>query len=350
MKNQRVVYFDYLRIIAIFSVVVLHVTTVNWDSGDVRSFSWQVHNFYDAIVRWGVPVFVMISGALFLGKPQPLQKLYGKNILRIVATFAVWSTLYAFWRQFITHNNPSLKGLVKEILLGHYHLWFLFMIVGLYIVVPFLNKIVENDKTAWYFVILSLVFAFVIPQCAQLIGLRFDGASNIINQLISKLDLHMVLGYTGYYVLGYMLNKTVIKKKHEIIIYLLGFVGLAFTVVVSTLLSVHSQTPVITIFSNMTPNVFLVSVAVFTFAKQHWNKPAASAFTQRTLPFLSQCTFGVYLIHPFFIEGLSKFANLSTTSFNPIISVPVLSVAVFAVSFLVSALFNRIPFVNKWFI
>lgn len=63
-KTSRVVYFDFLRIIAIFAVVIGHCTL----SGklDVHSFDWSVSNFYFSVVQWGVPMFIMISGALFI--------------------------------------------------------------------------------------------------------------------------------------------------------------------------------------------------------------------------------------------------------------------------------------------
>ena len=92
MKNNRIVYFDYLRIIAIFAVIVLHIAAHNWHGTDVNSFEWQMFNIYDSIVRWGVPVFVMISGALFLGKDISIKKLYNKHIFRIFLSLIIWST------------------------------------------------------------------------------------------------------------------------------------------------------------------------------------------------------------------------------------------------------------------
>ena len=70
VRENRVIYFDYLRIISIFSVVVLHMAGQNWKTSDVNSFNWGWFNLVDSLVRWGVPVFVMISGALFLEKSR----------------------------------------------------------------------------------------------------------------------------------------------------------------------------------------------------------------------------------------------------------------------------------------
>ena len=68
--NGRILYFDFLRIFATLSVMVLHVTAQNWHGTSVSSFEWQTFNFFNSIVRWGVPIFVMISGALFLNERE----------------------------------------------------------------------------------------------------------------------------------------------------------------------------------------------------------------------------------------------------------------------------------------
>ena len=65
---ERKTYCDYLRLIATFAAVVLHVAASNWYSTDVNGLEWQSFNFYDSVVRWGVPIFVMISGSLFLSR------------------------------------------------------------------------------------------------------------------------------------------------------------------------------------------------------------------------------------------------------------------------------------------
>ena len=68
--NGRILYFDFLRIFATFAVMVLHVAGQNWNGTSVPSFEWQTFNLFHSITRFGVPIFVMISGALFLNKRE----------------------------------------------------------------------------------------------------------------------------------------------------------------------------------------------------------------------------------------------------------------------------------------
>ena len=346
-RTDRIVYFDYLRIFAIFAVIINHCTIS--DKLDVRSFEWSVSNTYFSVVQWGVPVFVMISGALFLGREQTLQKIFRKNILRIATAFAFWSALYACWRYFVTHEKNSIREMVLSMIKGHYHMWFLFIIIGLYLIVPLLNKIVEDSKLAVYFVILAFLFTFLFPQMIELIGLKHTGPSEILNEFISKFRLEFVLGYSGYFVLGYLLSRMRINKVAEIVIYLIGICGFVITIVVSAWFA-RSDISTGIIFDELTVNVLLCSVAVFVFAKQHLNKPFKNEKAAGILSFLSKCTFGVYLVHPLVIDCLRRFVGVSALSFNPIISIPMIALLVFIISMVISAIMNRIPFVKKWFV
>ena len=87
--NERTAYFDYLRVFATFAVVILHLSGQNWNNTNVNGFEWRVFNGYDSLVRWAVPVFVMISGALFLDRNISPKKIYSKYVLRLFVSFCV---------------------------------------------------------------------------------------------------------------------------------------------------------------------------------------------------------------------------------------------------------------------
>ena len=86
---KRNLYLDYLRIMATVAVITLHVAAQNWSNVNITSYEWKVFNIVDSAVRWGVPIFVMISGALMLDNDRVLsvKKLYGQKILRIIIAF-----------------------------------------------------------------------------------------------------------------------------------------------------------------------------------------------------------------------------------------------------------------------
>ena len=60
-QKQRIDYLDYLRLVAIFGVITVHVaTSLNFYHQDYAGLNWQILNFWDGLNRFCVPVFIMI--------------------------------------------------------------------------------------------------------------------------------------------------------------------------------------------------------------------------------------------------------------------------------------------------
>ncbi len=217
-KQHRILYFDYLRVFAIVAVMTVHIAAMNWHAADVNGIDWQVFNFYDSISRWGVPIFVMISGALFLNRDDiPVKTIYSKYILRLVIAYFVWSFIYYLFQgesivqQLVGLVQPGKMARLLVILSGHYHLWFIPMLIGIYICLPVTKQIVKNNKIALYFLVISFIFWFLFPQIVLLIkdfgGERLITITNSINNnLINGTRMEFVKNYTFYFILGYEVN------------------------------------------------------------------------------------------------------------------------------------------------
>lgn len=350
MTKERVVYFDYLRVFAIFAIIVLHIATQNWETADVTGFQWNVLNVYDSLVRWGVPIFVMISGALFLGREVEIKKLYTKNISRLAVAYVVWSVFYALWlplsKLVLTGENTlSLNTIVSEIITGAYHMWFIPMIIGLYMCVPIVKKITENKKLTEYYLLLSFIFVFAVPQIINIMK-DFTGL-NVIEQfseLLSNMHLDMLFGYSFYFVSGYYLSNKEFGRKQRVVIYLLGVAGFILTVLLTALSSRKSGLAVETYYLNFNVTVLLQAVAVFVLFKQMNFK---NDKINKLMTHFSKYSFGAYLVHIFVISALIA-VGINTSICNPLLSVPLVSVIVIVASFLISYILNKIPFINKW--
>ena len=124
MANNRIISFDVLRILAAFAVVMLHVTSDRL-TASFPSNEWEIRNVYDSFVRWCVPVFVMISGALFLnhGRSVNVGRLYKKNILHLVFIFFAWSFIYALYLAIVKCDH-NIYNIIRNILEGPVHFWF----------------------------------------------------------------------------------------------------------------------------------------------------------------------------------------------------------------------------------
>lgn len=342
--GERKQYFDVLRIVASFAVVMLHVAAHGWRAADVHSASWNAMNLYNSIVRWGVPVFFMISGALFLKADKPIGKMYSKYILRLVIAYLVWALFYALVK---FKPGSSIFSLLKKVYSGHFHMWFIPTLIGLYMITPLLRPIVAKPGGAAYFLILSFIFGILLPQIASTAGLFSATLEGYITNGAGRLRLSFVLGYSFYYVLGYYLNGVVLNNKLRTWAAVLGSLGFIFTVAATLAASRIKGEANDIFYNNMSVNVMLEAVFVFIMLKSAFEHRELGTKTSSAVSNLSKWSFGVYLVHPFIIIVLRKI-GFFTTSFPHIISIPVISIIVFAVSMLISAILNKIPIVNKY--
>lgn len=350
-KNARITYIDTIRLLATIAVVLTHVASIHIEDLSPNTLEWQVHNIYGAVSRWCVPVFVMISGALFLdkGKTWNIEKLYKKNISRIVISLIAWSLIYAFF-QYITlpryHNIISIFGLT---IIGHYHLWFLYMILGIYLVLPILKTISENRNILCYFLLLSLFFVFINPTV-----IHFSN-SILPQQIIAYFDTHpyfldalstnyqhltpkVLLGYSFYFLLGHYLNTTNISKKYLLILGLLGFLYIfTFTFLYSDKEGCFYGD----FYHYLSIGPILESVFVFCAIKDSLvlNSLSSNIF--------NKTSFGIYLIHPMIIESL-LLLDIDTLSFPPIIWIPCMVIIVYILSFSIISILIRIPLFSKY--
>lgn len=340
VKKDRIIFLDILRILATIAVIFIHVAAQNWSDTDPTSYEWNVFNVYDSITRWAVPVFVMISGALFLdnSKKIDIKRLYKNNILRIITALVFWSCLYAIIEFILKKEN--FVELIKNIINGHYHLWFLYMIVGLYIIVPILRKITENQRVTEYFLALSLIFTFIIPSL-----LEIPIFSDLV-KIRDNIGFYLTLGYSSYFVLGYWLSQKKFQLKTKKIIYFFSVLGFIITILGSTIISKYKMQP-FGLYNEFLPNVLLESIGVFIFIK---NFALKNKFKYENKIYkLSKYSFGIYLVHVLII-GILKKAGINTLMINPIISVPVIAIIVFIISLIISMVMNNIPILKKYIV
>lgn len=344
--RQRIIYFDFLRILAILGVMTIHIAGQNWDSIDATSFQWQTFNFFDSVVRWSVPVFVMISGALFLGGDVNIEKIYKKNILRIITAFIFWSVLYA---AISLTQGSNIKDACVQIVKGHFHMWFLYMIIGLYLIIPFVKRIIESQSLIKYFLILGLIFTFVIPQGITLLKFINEPIANVFDSISKKISFHFTLGYVFYFILGYYLSKINISKKARHIIYILSILGFATTILGNSFFATYyNETQ--SLYGYFTLNVMLESLGVFVFVKYNIAPINFSDKAKTIITRLSKYSFGAYLVHAMVIEQLQNLFGLHTLSFNPVLSIVVILLIVSVVSFVISWACNSIPLLKKYIV
>lgn len=332
---RRVVYFDALRVFASLAVMVLHLAAQHWGDADLGSAAWRAFNGWNAAVRWCVPVFVMISGALFLERPADIKRLLGRHVARVAVAFVFWSGVYALVS---ARRYPLVRWqIVYEFVRGHYHLWFLYMIAGLYLLVPLLRAIVTAKRLGAYFLLLTFLFGFLLPELTGVIALYTNHLGADLQAALQTVDLRFVMGFSGYFALGYFLNRRALSRGEELAIYALGVLGFLVTLFGTRVVSLRAGAPSSLLYGYCTVNVLCEAAAVFTLFKQRLK------LESRLLGALSGASFGAYLIHALVIDTLQFRFGVDTLSLNPLLSVPLLAAATFVCAYGASLVLRKIP-------
>lgn len=344
-KKQRLFYIDYLRIICCFFVILIHVA-VEYHGFNINSHEWKIVYFYEGISRFSVPVFFMISGTLFLGRELSFKIIIRKYIKNILIHLLFWSTIYSFADS--NTQKRDIKKKIIQIIKGHYHLWYLFAIMGLYIVIPFNREIIKNEKIVNYLIFFNTIVVFIIPNYIHIICNYSNDLCKLSNYLFSVINLNTLTVNNFYFILGYFLNiKKGIKKKIIIIIYINGLIGLIFTTKISYNFSIIKKKKIM-YFSPNCLNIFFYAIGIFLFFKNHFNW--LIKLKKGIIQKLAKYTFGIYLIHPLVIEKTMKTHNIFKFNLNVIFLIPIINLIIFLVSLIICIILNNIPLIGKYLI
>lgn len=349
-KTQRVYYLDILRVIACLAVIMIH-TCSGLVSAGVGSASFWISNILDAASRVAVPLFAMISGALMLDSEYSfIAKKHWNHIKKLILFFCFWSLVYDLIFQVLLplfRGDPiQISTIISSFIAGHYHLWYIYMQIGMYFLVPILRSFVkhENKKYVMYFLCLALIFTFIIPPIFTY-GKTFSPVFARLSSVFQHFHLDFVGGYTAYFILGWYLHNYDLKAKK--LIYALGIGGFLFTALATYVLSACSG-KAIQAYGDLTFHVLLQGVAVFVFIK---DKFSAKIFGEDTaskiVRTISRYSLGIYGIHALFVSLIAE-SLLHIGVSSALVLIPVVFVATLILSVLCIAVMQRVPFLKKY--
>lgn len=347
-EKTRIEYLDFLRVFATIAVIIIHAVSKKWYSLDVHGYDWQVLNVYDSMVRWSVPVFIMISGTLFLEQELDIKKLYTNKIFRLAVIYFLWSALYAVILGM--DKGHSKTDMFLNFTKGHFHLWYLPAIIGVYATVPLLKKIAESETLIRYFLALSFLAGCVIPQLIDYVKLFSETLGKGLNYIYSDINIHMFEGEIFYFLLGYYLNKTEIKPSLRKMLYAAGLLCVVYTAVITAVVSAKNEDATSTFYGYYQLHTVVTSAAVFVFAKHHLSYSRVVPFLQKAVRKISACSLGIYVVHMLVYEYLNKWFDVSSVMFNPLLATPVTALLVFVCSFLITALIKCVPKINRYIV
>lgn len=337
MKETKLQWADSLRALATISVIILHVTAPLLTSMDFLA-DWWIGNIIQSLVRFSVPIFFMLTGALLFDKEYPVGIFLKKRFFRVIIPFLFWSIPYIlfgltlkilhkeeldFFKVFIFIINQFKNG-------SSYHLWFVYTLLGIYLFIPIISKWIRNstNKEILYFLILWLVtILFTYP---------------ILSIFKTKIDFSYFTGFLGYTVLGYYLKKINFKssEKKDFIAIILFFTGLAITIMGTYFLFKLKGKMDELYYEYLTLNVLMCSIGIYLYIK---DKEIKNQFVLKLLNLMNEFSYGIYLAHVLILILLTK-AGITCFFINPLIGIPLTSLLCLTLSTLIVFLVNKLPF------
>ena len=353
---------DLIRTLAIVGVILLHASndlTIQTMS-QLEIVRWWTVDIYQCLGRIGVPLFVMLTGALLLqpSKNESMGAFFKKRWARIGLPFFFWGAAYFVWDFFVEHQAITVSAIVQGILTGpYYQFWYLYMLVGLYLLTPLLRIFVAHadNNLLRYFTILWFLGASIIPFAGLLTPYHLD--NNVLT----------ITGMVGYYVLGIYLLSVKIRRSIVLIIMSLGIGLTAFATYV---LAVTIGGGTTFFFQEYySPTLILASVMAFllltgiqpvsnqlktttkvTDEKIVTAKKSSRSIGARLLKIISDNTLPIFLFHVMVLESLQRgyfgFA-INGTTINSIIGVPLITAITLFICLAIIIPLKKVPVLKQ---
>ena len=326
---------EIIRVISFLSVIIIHVANYYCRAfGQISQSEYGFSLLLNTLARISVPCFFMISGALLLGRNEPLKKHF-KRWKRFVTALVIWSIIYYLWAIFYLKESYNLLEIFYRPVTEH--LWYLYAIIPIYLVLPFLQVMCNHMTPKIEQAFLIIITIAVI--CNYILSL---------NDASAYYDLPLIGDrvYTYYFLIGYYLYKykkqIPITQNKAIIIYGLSMIAtIVWTITMTYSSNVHYEQSL----EYGNPLIILSSVAFFLLMIRSKLKDKISDKIKNLINVLGSCSFGIYLIHILFLDIYKN--HLAPSDLSAWMIVPGLTIGIATISFISIWLLRHLPFGKK---
>lgn len=282
---------DLIRIFAIFGVICIHTIDPN---------ASRLDEYIVKVSQTSVPLFVMLSGALLLGKSESYTSFFRKRTVKVLIPWISWTIIYMIFFYFIIKdsyvmstyfaNGLYLSNWIKFFLIQFMTgLWFLPLIFSLYFITPALRIFLKNAKDSdvvfllipWFFIAVLLPGIVNTPLFP-----RWE--SNLV---------YVVFQYLGFYFLGYLIQKNFTKKNFYTNYIVLLLIPISLLIPVSNFINLFTM---------------IGSILFFIFFKNISSKieKVESSSIRKAILLMGNASLGIYLIHQLLIFGINRFSTI----------------------------------------
>lgn len=326
----------YIRVVAVLGVITLHSSgesLFHFDAKNPLDKNFVTGVFFYSFLRWATPFFILISGTLMLNakkRDEDTVSFLKKRVSRILIPFVFWAFIYYSYENrgyFLSGQLPSYAPFITRFFFEevYYHLWFIQMILGLYILTPFFRVFLKSAKKADIEYFLAICFI-----------------SSATQNFFPTFFVAKYLGwfsFIGYYILGHYLSTYPIPLRFRKWLYVGGILSVFGHSIGTLMASNWNHAYYDHFFMYVSPTVIVLTIAFFTYLQHiNWQRFALKfPNVNQVLLKINELSFGIYFIHVLILDLLKNgyVFNVKIT-YNSFLDIPVPPpVGVFATAFFV---------------
>lgn len=343
-NKDRLIGLDLLKIVSAFMIAVIHASSGVFNNHELGSLVWKEGLILNAVTRFAVPVFLMISGALLLGRKISLDKAIRKAIIAGIALF-VWSFAFILTKKILWNDgnviHDTLMIFFNKRVSGH--LWYGYLLIWIYLFSPILNIMYESlsNKMRIYFIILGLLIPSAIDSVIYYFSLD-------VQILQNSFFIYMNLGYISVLFMGRMIY----ENKEGISLILGGIssvIGLVLTILLTEGISRRLGVSTHTFFSELEiGNVMYAFGIMLLGCKLSWK--GDNTFIKKIIIKVSELAMGIYFSHALVMWLIGDTISFRGITFKIDNSVPeclLFVVIIFVTTVIMIAPLANIPYLKK---
>lgn len=339
----KLVYIEFLRIIACFLVYVNHTNSdIFYNRGP--SLTWFASLTYFFLSKIAMPLFLLIMGALLLNKTDS-PKRSAERLCRMAAVLIVSSALYHVFYAWKDHTPVDFLAFLREFPTQYSSnaLWYLYLYLGLLCLLPILQRLIKNMEPPlirWtIFLSVGLLGGLpVIQAFFPSIGL----SSYFLEPLFSP--------YVGLVLCGFYIEHCVTVTKKMALTAGCTLIGLiAFQTAGTFFLWRRNPSPSFYLGLDNSKSLLVAAcaVSVYIMVKYLFTHASVSARVENTVCAVGRLTFGMYLLGDMAIELTRPMFGYLDGFLPSMAAVLLWELAVFVLCVLCSALLHRIPVIKR---
>jgi len=352
MAKEKIGYIEWLRVFAAFAVVGIHITMTqpnNFSVAEIGKSNYMLLTSVYAMVQWAVPVFLMITGNLLLHSNTLSWEKVRRMIGRMSLVLLIFGCSFALMEQVFVKKTISLEMFPRALLFtleqkSWSHLWYLYVLIGIYFIIIPIKKFVDNSSNEEICLMTGILVIgdFIIPTINTVFNIDIESFM-ILTQYVAYIFLGYIIGGLPGSKGESKLKKVMDSLSNREVLLGLWCAATAIKIVIQCLAVLNTGEGA-ALFLDDRLFTFIQALTVYCLFKKYNRKQLG-----RILECISSCSFGIYLIHPVFINLLYKAIDITPTNFpgGVVCGIILLWTVIFLFSWVTTWVMKKMPVFSR---